>query len=87
LERNYLKQIGIDEIDVLFIDGWHSLNTVINDWKYTDLLSKQSVVILHDTNYHPGPNIILDYIDKNLYDVTEFCTNIDDFGLAAAYKL
>jgi hypothetical protein len=84
--RNYLKEIGMNKIDVLFIDGWHSINTVINDWKYSDLLSDKGVVIFHDTNYHPGPNIFLDFIDRNIYTVIEYCTNLDDYGLAAAFK-
>lgn len=85
--RSYFKEIGLSSISVLFIDGWHSVNTVINDWQYTDLLDPNGVVILHDTNYHPGPNLILDAIDNNMFNVKRYCEDDDDFGLAVAYKL
>lgn len=85
--RNYLKQIGINSISVLFIDGWHSVNTMINDWMYTDLLDSNGVVIMHDTNTHPGPNLILDAIDRNIYNVEKYCDNNFDYGISAAYRL
>ena len=47
--RSYLNTIGLEKCSVLFIDGWHSVNTVINDWKYTDLLDDNGVVIFHDS--------------------------------------
>jgi len=85
--RKYFNQIGLHEIDVLLIDGNHSVDTVVNDFKYSDLLSKKGIIIFHDTNYHPGPNIILDAIDKEKYLVIEYCTQDDDFGLSAAFKV
>lgn len=85
--RDYLKKIGIKEIDVLFIDGDHSINTVVNDWKYTDLLSKNSVVILHDTNHHLGPTLLMDAIDQSKFAVYKYCQLDNDYGLSAAFKL
>jgi len=86
--RSYLNDIGLLKISLLFIDGWHSLNAVINDWSYCDLLSDNSVVVFHDTNYHPGPSIFLDCIDPNLFKVQKFFdTIIDDYGMAVAFRL
>lgn len=83
--RAYAKEIGLSQISILFIDGWHSLNMVINDWKYSDLLSDNGIVIFHDTNYHP-PVVFVEYIDSNMYDVIKYCTEEDDYGLAIAYR-
>jgi cephalosporin hydroxylase len=67
--ESYVSEIGIQKISILFIDGWHSVNAVINDWGYASLLSENSVVILHDTNYHPGPTILVESINKKLFRV------------------
>jgi hypothetical protein len=85
--RAYMHEIGIDKISIFFIDGWHSVNTIINDWKYTDLLADDGIVIFHDTNYHPGPPILLEAIDKNLYDIKKYFENDRaDCGMAVAFK-
>ena len=85
--RSYLNTIGLEKCSVLFIDGWHSVNTVINDWKYTDLLDDNGVVIFHDTNYHPGPHLIIEAIDRSMYRVVKYYDGGFDWGISAAYKL
>jgi hypothetical protein len=39
LVRNKLKELSVESLDLLFIDGWHSINAFYNDWLYTDLLN------------------------------------------------
>ena len=85
--RNYMKEIGMEKISVLFIDGWHSVNAVINDWKYTDMLSDNGIVIFHDTNYHPGPAVFLEYIDKELFRVEKHFEGQNDYGVGIAYRI
>ena len=85
--RSYLNTIGLEKCSVLFIDGWHSVNTVINDWKYTDLLDDNGVVIFHDSNYHPGPHLIIEAIDRSMYRVVKYCDGGFEWGISAAYKL
>jgi len=85
--RLKLNKIGIDKLSLLMIDGWHSVNTVINDWRYADLLDDNGIVIFHDTNTHPGPISILEAIDKNIFEVNKFFTeNFDDQGISTAQK-
>jgi len=83
--KSRLKEIGIEKISILLIDGHHSLNMVINDWKYTELLSDNGIVIFHDTNYHP-PTLFIDFIDRSMYEVIEHCRTSDDYGLTIAYR-
>jgi hypothetical protein len=85
--RNYMKEIKMEKISILFIDGWHSVNACINDWLYADLLSKDGVVIFHDTNYHPGPRVIIESIDRTKFRVERHFVDEDDYGIAIAYKL
>lgn len=80
--RRKLDEIGIIKIDILMIDGWHSVNTCVNDWCYTDLLSDNGVVILHDTNAHPGCIALFHAIDETLFDKQRHCTDISDMGIA-----
>ena len=79
-----MEEIGMKEIDLLFIDGWHSINQVLDDWEYTKLLSKKSVVFFHDTSAHPGPKLFLENLDRKKWDVSEnLCP--DDYGLGMCY--
>lgn len=84
--REAMKTIGIDKIDILAIDGWHSVNTAINDWKYADMLSDHGVVVLHDTNTHPGPVCLFEAVDENLFDKKRHCTDYIDYGIATFKK-
>ena len=85
--RDFIKKIGIEKISILFIDGNHSVNSVINDWKYVDLLTEDGIVILHDTNYHPGPAVILDSIDDQKFRIEKHFENQDDYGVTIVYKI
>lgn len=85
--RDKAKSIGMEKISVLFIDGWHSINAVINDWLYTEMLSDNGVVFFHDTNGHPGPAVFLHAIDPTKYKVVKYFEDKDDFGLSVAYRI
>jgi len=79
--RNFLSSKNINKLDLLFIDGWHSVNTTINDWRYADLLSDHGLVIVHDTNTHPGDIALCEAIDRDIFDVTRYCFG-NDAGIA-----
>ena len=83
LER--LKALGVEQIDILMIDGWHSINQVKRDWEYTRLLSPYGFVAFHDTSCHPGPKNFLPAIDRNKWNVIDNACP-DDFGLGFAWK-
>lgn len=83
--RSFLKERGIEKLDLLFIDGWHSINTTVNDWRYADLLSDHGVVIVHDTNRHPGDVAICEAVDKSLFTMTRFC--LEDNGIAVFKRI
>ena len=76
-------------IDVLFIDGNHSIDMMINDWRYSEYVSKGGYVLIHDTKNHPGPHFILDAIDRDLFEVTNYLCgeNDGDNGIAVCKKL
>jgi len=79
--REFLSSKNIKKLDILFIDGWHSVNTTVNDWSYVDLLSDDGVVIVHDTNTHPGDIALCEAIDRDIFDVTRCCFG-NDAGIA-----
>lgn len=80
--RAFLNHHNVNKIDVLMIDGWHSVNTCINDWCYADMLSAHGCVILHDTNAHPGCIALYHAVDEKLFDKSRYCTSMDDMGIA-----
>ena len=67
------KTIGVEKFDFIFIDGWHSINQVLADWEYTNLLADGGIVGFHDTSCHPGPNNFVKALDRNKWDVIENC--------------
>lgn len=82
-----MEQLGIDEIDILMIDGWHSINQCYLEWEfYTQFLASNGMVVMHDTNFHPGPYFLVDSIDTNLYDVYKHLWDIQDWGISVAIK-
>lgn len=74
-------------LDYLFIDGDHSVNCALADWSYARSIRPGGVVILHDTTVHPGPRLLYDAIDVNLWEKTlYFADRNDDWGIAVARR-
>jgi hypothetical protein len=71
-----------EHIDLLFIDGWHSVNQCLADWRYTERLAPDGVVLLHDSNHHPGPAALYAAIDDSVWDKRQACPALNDYGLA-----
>ena len=71
------------KVDFLFIDGWHSINQVLDDWKFTEFLADGGVVGFHDTNCHPGPMLFVDNLNPDKYDIEKCCTTwMVDYGIS-----
>jgi predicted O-methyltransferase YrrM len=85
---NKLKDLGHTKIDFLFIDGWHSINQVMQEWEYTSILSDHGIVGFHDTAYHPGPYFFINNLDTEKWStITNQCFNLsDDYGIGFAWK-
>jgi len=79
------KTIGAEKFDFIFIDGWHSINQVLADWEYTNLLADNGIVGFHDTSCHPGPNSFVNALDTNKWEVVKNCCP-DDWGIGFAWK-
>ena len=79
------KQIGIEQFDFIFIDGWHSVNAVLTDWEYTRLLSPNGIVGFHDTSCHQGPHDFVRALDTEKWHVIpNLCP--DDWGIGFAWQ-
>jgi hypothetical protein len=79
------KDLGVTEFGFIFIDGYHSINQVLTDWEYTQLLSHTGVVGLHDTSAHPGPMHFVAALDKSKWNVEENLCSLD-YGIGFAWK-
>ena len=74
-------------IDILMIDGDHSVVGAVNDFKYANILADDGTVILHDSNSHSGPLALIEAIDRDIFTVEKlFEENLDDFGLTIIKK-
>ena len=81
LIRNRLAELGVARLDLLMIDGWHSVHTTINDWRYADLLSDHGIVLVHDVNTHPGDIALCEAVDEAVFEKTMLCPGAD-YGIA-----
>ena len=86
LIKDKLADLKVSTIDFLFIDGWHSVNQVIEEWKYWDVMSPKSIMAFHDTNFHPGPLAVLDAVDETLFTVERFGVDLLDWGMACVTR-
>ena len=81
---NKFKSLGIYNIDFLFVDGWHSINQVIDELWYVDFMESGGVVGYHDTNFHPGPRRIINALRPTIFNTTKCCTQQNDWGVGFA---
>jgi hypothetical protein len=79
-----LDALRITQIDFLFVDGWHSINQVIDELWYVDFMKPGGVIGFHDTNYHPGPSRIIKNLNPNIFEVKQLCQQQDDWGIGFA---
>ena len=79
---NKMKEIEMESIDFLFIDGWHSINQVIDELWYLQFMKPGGVIGFHDVNHHPGPKAVLEALNPNLFKVTNY--NTPDWGVGFA---
>lgn len=96
LERNAIRkrmlELKMSTIDLLMIDGYHSIEMTINDWCFVEFLSPLGIVIIHDTNVHSGPRAVFDAIDKTSFDKKLISSEIKDgkfpdYGIGIARRL
>lgn len=79
-----LDALKISQIDFLFVDGWHSINQVIDELWYVDFMKSGGVIGFHDTNYHPGPSRIIKNLNPDIFEVVQYCEQQDDWGIGFA---
>lgn len=74
---------GNKTIDFIHIDGWHSVNQVLDDWRFAEYLSEHGIIMLHDTNWHPGPSALIKALDENLFTCSKYYDgDTTDWGVA-----
>lgn len=81
----FSRYFNIQKFDFIFIDGWHSINQILIDWQYTELLTDDGIVGFHDVTCHPGPYNFIKSLDKNKWDVLENCSP-QDWGIGFARR-
>lgn len=79
-----LQKLNVSSLDFILIDGWHSINQVLDDWEYTNILAPHGVVAFHDTTSHPGPNAFINALNTDKWEVVANTCG-DDFGFGYCY--
>ena len=85
---DFIQSKGVTQIDLLFIDGWHSINQCLAEWEFTRWLAPSGVVMWHDTTTHPGPYLFVKHLDRAQWHVIENACAADaqDFGMGVAWR-
>lgn len=69
-------------IDLLHIDGDHSVVSVLTEWDYVKHIRPNGgVVAVHDTKSHPGPWCLFECIDPDCFTIERTCVDDNDYGL------
>lgn len=73
----------LPQMDLIFIDGGHSVGTVKSDWKYSRRLMHPGTVVVFDDYWNEeaprgGCREVIDALDRNRYEV-ELLEPIDTF--------
>jgi predicted O-methyltransferase YrrM len=63
-----LKKFNKKKIDLIFIDGGHTLKTIKNDWNYCKKIANDNSIIIFDDYYINNKKIIKKYGCNNLID-------------------
>jgi hypothetical protein len=72
-------------IDLLFIDGLHSVDQVKKELALIPLVKKGGVIGFHDISFHAGPNLWMDAFDPEKFDIYKFRAD-DDWGIGFLVK-
>ena len=83
---NILNTIGINDIDLLVIDGWRSIEQLYKEWQYTKILSNIGIVLVNCVNLYPGPYYISKSIDDTKYDIYRYLSDVKDNGICVAVR-
>lgn len=84
--KSEIEKITNSKIGTLIIDGNHSVNGILKDWEYVNLLHDDGSVLIHDSNTHPGPVALLEAIDRTKFSIKEPLFDKEDHGIAIIRK-
>ena len=63
---------NLQKMDFIFIDGGHSIETIENDWRYTQQVMDSHTIVIFDDYWNredAGCKKVVDAIDKTKYEV------------------
>ncbi len=83
---SFAESHEVKTFDFIFIDGWPSINQVLNDWRFIDYLSEDGIIAIHDTNFHPGPTYLVNNLRVDRYEVYKKCEQTSDWGITFITK-
>jgi hypothetical protein len=73
------------QIDMLFIDGWHSINQVGKEIQLINNVNLGGFIGFHDIAFHPGPNTWMDAFNPEYFEIMKF-NEPNDYGIGILYK-
>lgn len=86
---DWMKSHGADKIDLLHIDGLHSINQVMRDFLFAQFVNVGGYVCGHDVAVHPGPHCVYDAISEEYFEKNKYFFDPleNDWGFFVAKRL
>jgi len=81
-----LDRLHVNDIDIIVINSCNSIDSAHSAWEYTYRLAKNGIVILHNTNAHPGPYFLLQCIDLRFYHILKYFSDTNERGISVIIK-
>lgn len=64
---------NLPQMDLIFIDGGHKVETIKNDWKYAKEFMNENTVVIFDDYYHKDDSVgckrVVEGINDDMYEV------------------
>jgi hypothetical protein len=81
-----LDALTMDTLDMIVINSCNSIDSAHSAWEYTYRLAKNGIVIIHNTNAHPGPYFLLQCIDPRAYYIFKYFSDTNERGISVIIK-
>ena len=83
--KDYINTKFQKPIDFLYIDGYHSVEQVKKELSLVNLVRKGGVIGFHDISVHAGPNVWMDALNSDMFDIYKYRKD-DDWGIGYIVK-
>lgn len=81
-----VRRFSKGQIDLLMIDGDHSIDTVTKEVaRYFPMVPIGGYIVMHDVSHHPGPREVFKAVSPKYFEKVIYCPN--DYGIGVLKRI